>query len=490
MDDAHSQPCDALRFVHELVRGINGNPQEAARLLEPNGKLWDGLKSFLTQLVPTDKTSPCEKVEIPTQTEPERLREELGNFLFDNSNPDERVREELENFLALFERPKQRSPREDPHTTGNNSPTDSMKIDPIIPNDLHDVNAAESDCSAATVPPSFLETRLPRWSLQPPRVSPTPMNGRKRCALVIEHNKSLSGMFTAFLKSHHYLVRTVYKSEDALHLYRDCAPFELVLIDYRMPKRNGIDIGLDILKEDPAQPMMIFAPGYQTEDEVPRREELVNVPFLLDMSHSGYSRFRTILEQLQPSATREEVDWAITALTAAELLRLQKYADSRVCLFRGTDHRTGEDLLQEALRLTIDGHRRWYKRVTFATHLLGVVQSITRRRKGDINLWCDILEYDAEGHEHCRLDTIESRDPSPEQLLMAEETLRGFLERFKDDPKARLVLQVWSEGMTRKEIMQEGLSENEYRAAVKRIRMKLLTPPNGGRGGEKHDRQD
>jgi hypothetical protein len=59
-----------------------------------------------------------------------------------------------------------------------------------------------------------------------------------------------------------------------------------------------------------------------------------------------------------------------------------------------------------------------------------------------------------------------------------------------DDPEARLVLHGWSEGMKKKEIMQRGLSENQYRAAVKRIRMKLLTPTNGGGGGEKHDRQD
>jgi CheY-like chemotaxis protein len=49
-------------------------------------------------------------------------------------------------------------------------------------------------------------------------------------------------MFTAFLKSDHYLVRTISKGEDAIRLYRNCAPFEVVLIDYRMPRKSGIDI--------------------------------------------------------------------------------------------------------------------------------------------------------------------------------------------------------------------------------------------------------
>src|ERR1019366_9908753 len=102
-----------------------------------------------------------------------------------------------------------------------------------------------------------------------------------------------------------------------------------VVIDYRMPKKNGIDIALDILKQDATQPMIIVAPDHRSEDEVPRREELMSVPFLLDMRNA---RFRKVLDKLQPWATREEVDREITALTTAQLLKLRKYADWRVCL--------------------------------------------------------------------------------------------------------------------------------------------------------------
>ena len=137
-------------------------------------------------------------------------------------------------------------------------------------------------------------------------------------------------------------------------------------------------VALDILKQDPTQPMIIIATHYQSEDEVPRRKELMNVPFLLDMSH-----LRKALANLQPRATREEVDRAITALTTTELLRLKRYGDGRVSSSQGRDYRTGQDLLQEAQRLTVEGHRCWKKRVTFFTHLMGVMQSITRRRKGD-----------------------------------------------------------------------------------------------------------
>jgi CheY-like chemotaxis protein len=422
-------PSDALRLIDALRRAINDNPQQAAEVLAQNAQLRDG----------------CERV------------------------------------LASFETAKQ-APRENIHTVVDNPPLDFMEIDPIIPNDLHELNIEESDCSAVVLPPK--EAALPRLSVLSQMVSPTPMNGRNKLALVIEFDHSLSRMFKAFLEADHYLVRTAYQSEDALRLYRDCGPFEVVVIDYGMPSKNGIDIALDILKQDPTQPMIIIAPDYRTEDEVPRRKELMNVPFLLDMRNA---RFRKVLENLQPWATREEVDRAITALTTAELLKLRRYADWRVSLSRGTDHRTWEDLLQEALRSTFERAeggeigRRWNKRVPFVTYLIGAIRGISRRRKGDIALWCDIFQNDAEGQEYCLLDTVAACDIAADQLLIAEETFNGILGQFKDDPEATSVLLGWSEGMKRSAITQEGLSENQYRATVKRIRIKLMSPTNGGR---------
>jgi CheY-like chemotaxis protein len=387
--------------------------------------------------------------------------------------------------------PTDPNPRQTMSKVVDNSPSDSMEIDPIIPNDVHDPSVDESGCSAGEVPLSPLQAALPSWPVLTPMVSPTLMNGHNKSALVIEYNKSLSRMFTAFLKSDHYLVRTAYKSEDALRLYRDCAPFEVVLIDYHMPKQNGTDIALDILKQDPTQPMIIIASDYQSEDEVPRRNELMNIPFLLEMSNS---RFRKILDKLQPWATREEVDRAITALTTTQLLKLQGYGDARVRFSRGADYRTGDDLLQEAVRLTLEGKegggngRRWNKRVTLETYLYGAIRSLTRRRKSDLE--SDAVKRDAEGRESSPLDNVASGEMGAEKRLLTEEKINRILRMFKDDPEAILVLQGWSEGMKRNEITQEGLSENQYRATVRRIRMKLLSLTSGGGGGEKHDGQD
>jgi CheY-like chemotaxis protein len=498
MHQSDSQPSEALQFVHELLRATNENRTKAAELLEQDARLWGELKRFLGLIPVADQTSPCKEVDLPTPTEQERLRKELENHLthvFEDSTLDQKkhLREALENYLALFETPEQPAP--DKLEAAKLLPADS--IVPIIPNDddAHDLKI-DSSCAAGAIVPPHSHPAFPQWSVLP-MVPPTPMTGRNNSALVIEYDKSLSRMFTAFLKSDHYLVRTAYESEDALRLYRDWAPFEVVLIDYGMQK--SIDIALDILKQDPTQPMIIIATHYQSEDEVPRRTELMNVPFLLDMSH-----LRKALANLQPRATREEVDRAITALTTTELLRLKRYGDARVSSSHGRDYRTGQDLLQEAKLLTVEGHRCWKKRVTFFTHLMGVMRSITRRRKGDNALLaCDTFKDDADGQEYCLFDNVTASDrnkffgyasseydAAADQRVIATETMNRIFLQFMDDPEARLVLQGWSKGMKRSEIMQESLSENQYRAAVKRIRMKLLTPTNGGGGGEKHDRQD
>ena len=378
----------------------------------------------------------------------------------------------------------------------NDNPTpESMGIDPNIPNDVHDSNVDESGCSASTVIDAPLQANLPRWPVLPLMVSPTAINTLNRSALVIEHDRSLSRMFAAYLKYDGYVVRTAYESEDALRLYRDCAPFDLVLIDHGMPRKSGIDIAIGILKQDATQPMIITALEYRTEDDVPRPNELRHIPLLLDMNNG---RLRKFIQKYQRWATREEVDRASAALTSAELLKLQKFGDGRVCFAQGTDHRTGEDLLQEALRLTFEGAddgesgRHWNKRVSFEKYLAGVIRSISGRRKGDgALLECDTIKRDAEGQEWSPLDNAASSETAADQRLIVEEGFNHILGKFNDDPEAVLLLQSWSEGMKRNEIIQEHkFSENQYRAAVKRIRMKLLSRRNGGRGDEDHDGQD
>jgi CheY-like chemotaxis protein len=443
MDDTHSElPVDDPTsngglLIRALGLAINDEPQIAERVLAQNPQLW----------------------------------------------------EPLERFKWLLDTAKQ-PPRDKIHTAVDNSIPNSMEIDPNIHDAGLDPN--QIGCSAVTVVSPPLQSDLPRWPMVSLMVSPTSMNTSNRSALVIEHDRSLSRMYATYLKYEGYVVRTAYESEDALRLYRDCAPFDVVLVDHHMPRRSGFDVAFGILKQDPTQPMIITALQYSTEDEVPRPDELRHIPLLLDTSNG---RLRKLLQKYQRWATREEVDKAYAALTNVELLKLRQFGNGRVYWARGTDDRTGEDLLQEALRSTFEGAngggngRRWNRRVTFFIHLVGAIRGISGRRKDDgALLECDAYKRDASGQEFSLLANIPALDIRADERMIAEEEFNRTLERLKDDPAALLVLQGWSQGMNRNEILEEGLSENQYRAAVRRIRIKLLSPKNGG--GEKHDGQD
>ena len=432
MDDTYSELpvgepiSNAGLLIRDLGLAINDEPQMAERVLAQNPQLW----------------------------------------------------EPLERFKGLLDAAKQPQ-RDKIHTAVDNSIPNSMEIDPIHNAGL-DPNRI--DCSAGTVVSPPLQADLPRRPVLSLMVSPTPMNTSNRSALVIEHDRSLK-MFARILKDKGYVVRTAYESEDAVRLYRDCAPFDVVLVDYLMLRRSEFGIAIGILKQDPTQPMIIIAPEYCTEVEVPRPNELQHIPLLLDMSNG---RLRKLLQTCQRWATREEVDRAYDALTDTELLKLRQFGNGRVYFARGTDRRSGEDLLQEALRSTLEGAegggsgRRWNKRVTFFLHLIGAIRGISGRREGDgALLECDSFRRDADGKETSLLANIAARNIRADQRLIVEEEFNLVLGQFRDDPAAVLILRSWSEGMKKNEILAEGLTDNQYRAAVKRIRMRLLSPTNG-----------
>jgi len=376
--------------------------------------------------------------------------------------------------LSYIVAPTEPSPTEEIHTAIDNSP-EPRESDTIVFHEVPDPKIDESGYSIDAVVDAPVQA-LPRRPILPLLVPPTPMNGRNKCALVIEHDQSLSRMFKKLLECEHYVVRTARDGEDAVHLYRDFAPFEVVLVQYNMPRKHGINVALEILDQDRTQPMIIVASDYRSEAEVLRPKELMHVPLLSNMSNS---RLRKLLENIQPWATRKEVDEAVEALTTCELLRLKQFGEARVGFSQGADYRAGEDLLQEALRLTFDGDRRWNKRVSFETYLSGVIKSISRRRKGD---------RITDGEDFCILDTFAGKNVAADQNLIAKEQVAKVFAAFVGDLESTQVIQGWFDGMKKNGIMQKyGLSENRYRAAVKRIRMKLLSPTNGGGGGQKHD---
>ena len=96
---------------------------------------------------------------------------------------------------------------------------------------------------------------------------------------------------------------------------------------------------------NPSQGIIIAAFDYRNAGEVPRPQELMHIPLLIDFSNF---QLRNLLEKI-------EVDRAIKALTSSELLRLQRFANFRVRgLGRAARGRDWEDLLEEALLSDVD----------------------------------------------------------------------------------------------------------------------------------------
>jgi CheY-like chemotaxis protein len=347
--------------------------------------------------------------------------------------------------------------------------------------------------------PQFDTPHPPEPSLPPTKS----INAAPKSALLVENDESLLNFLKRSLTNEGYAVRTAANREEGFRLYRDCAPFNVVLIDYCVPPRNGVEVdysapqtngielAMGIRQINPSQGIIIAALDYRDAREVPRPRELMHIPLLIDVSNF---KLCGLLEKI-------EVERAIEALTSADLLRLRQYAEFRIRgLGRTARGRTWEDLLGDALLRTLIGAentrqgRHWNKDVDFVRHLIGAMQSISScwRRKfqeAEPYLMSELLIHDTDGQEQSPLDHVASGHTAAEQSLIEKSEEDQVLTLFKDDPEATQVLHGLMGGLKKNEIMPRyGLVEKQYAAAVKRIRVKVLSQRNGRGRGEKHAR--
>jgi len=317
--------------------------------------------------------------------------------------------------------------------------------------------------------------------------------------LLVENDPSLLNLLRRYLKEMGYTVRTALNAEEGLRLYRDCAPFNVVLIDYCVPEsfdidkrvdycsfqRNGTRLAKAIRTFDPSQRIVILALDFRSVGDVPRPSELMNVPLLVDISAP---RLRVALEKI-------EVDRAIKALTRVDQLRLQQFAMFKVRgLGRAAGGRDWQDLLQEALYRTLIGAtdarngRHWNKKVDLVKHLTEAMRSIasswTRQftaEAANTYLVSELQMCDSEGEEYSPLDHIASGHVLADDHLIEIDEEDRILAMLKDDADASRVLAGWMDGLKKNEILPRyGLDEKRYAAAVRRIRLKFL----GKRGGD------
>jgi hypothetical protein len=175
-------------------------------------------------------------------------------------------------------------------------------------------------------------------------------------------------------------------------------------------------------------------------------------------------------------ASLDDVANAVELLTETELVRLTGYAKYRM---RGLGRRSGgrdhEDLMKEAITLTLSGQRRWKPvNVTFDRHLIGVMRSISSHwaeQLGADELWFESELTPGDSTATSPLQRVPSVMPEVDTVLSARQELDLIYRRFKADAAVLHVLEGLKEGMTAKEVQEAyAMPKNDYESAMKRLR--------------------
>ena len=186
----------------------------------------------------------------------------------------------------------------------------------------------------------------------------------------------------------------------------------------------------------------------------------------------------------QTISSLAEVSQAIEALSDADALRLMKAAGAHL---KKVGHlkfgRSPGDLLQEAITRTLSGERSWKKGISFVFHLDEAMRSIcsswrksaTRAERYGASELPASARLGLMDENDTVLEQAPSHEADLEDELGAKQEVERITNQFADDKIASEVLAGWKMELDGPEIQElSGISEKEYRAAVRRIRRSVV----------------
>lgn len=169
-------------------------------------------------------------------------------------------------------------------------------------------------------------------------------------------------------------------------------------------------------------------------------------------------------------ASDADVIDAIRALTDADRIRLSRVAEYRARALVGLHlGLSADDLLQEAIRRTLNGERRWRKTVSFRKHLIETIRSLANHAPDELK-GCAVTALEDSG---VALDGVSIRSTigNGERVAAANEQLLKIRMTFEADDEVSLVLEDLASGMTGPEIQKDlGITQTQFETIVTRLR--------------------
>jgi CheY-like chemotaxis protein len=149
--------------------------------------------------------------------------------------------------------------------------------------------------------------------------------------LLSEDDKEISTLYETTFNLKGYLVTTTKDGEECLHVYsrelenvslntnpsEHIQPFDVVILDYEMPKINGMEVAKEILAINPHQ-RIIFASGYVSDILIELVQQL-NQPVELLQKPFSRDTLLDIIEDKQIYSQLQKLNINIDDIKAADL---------------------------------------------------------------------------------------------------------------------------------------------------------------------------
>jgi CheY-like chemotaxis protein len=91
----------------------------------------------------------------------------------------------------------------------------------------------------------------------------------QKSVLIVDEYDQMLGLLSRWLKAMNYAVVTASTAAEGLRLYRECSPFDVVIISHSLDL-NGVELATDIRKRNQSQNLILTTP-YPDEEDVFRR---------------------------------------------------------------------------------------------------------------------------------------------------------------------------------------------------------------------------